>query len=265
MLILGVMLVLSGCSSSTNNDIDTAELAESLQAQTDLMVYNMTGFMDDGVDYVNYGAGYGKPADTSYFDFDAQTYWWTYTLEWTLSSENMDWTINELDSVRFSAGDTHQIVPDETTSGLELRIIGEDLMTFTADSTMGVEYDIDFEFANANTDTIDVEGLFDYLIEIVMGEFEFTYDFECTYDDIVLVNDPMEYSTYPIAGTVILDVTITSSGDDASGVPAGTWNATITLTFNDDGYTASMTLEGETFTWDSDWNTIDQVLPVQRP
>ncbi len=265
MLILGIIIALSGCSSTTESTIDSEQLAESLQAQTDMMVYSMSGFMDDGIDYVNYGAGYTKPADTSYFTFDNQTYWWTYTREWTLASESMDWTIDELDSVRFRAGDTYQVSPDETTDGLEVRIIGEDLMSFTIDSTMGAQYDIDFDFDNADSDTVDVDGTFDYILEIVMGDFEFAYDFDCAYDEIRIVNDPTEFSSYPVSGTMTLNVTISSNGDQASGIPEGTWTASVTLTFTDDGYSGTMTIEGDNYTWDSDWSDLSGVLPVSRP
>lgn len=263
--IIAAIMVLTACTSSTDSTVDSDELAESLQAQTDLLIYNMGDFFDDGVDYIDDGAGYARPADTSYYTFDQQTYWWTYTLEYTLTSESLNWTIDELDSVRFSADDSYQIIPDSTTDGLELHIIGEDVMTFSVDSVMGVQYDIDFEFANANTDTVDVNGTFDYLIEITMGDLEYDYDFGCTFEDIKITEQQSSYYAYPIDGTMTVDVTITSTGDADSGIPAGTWTASIQVEFNATGYNGSMTVEGENYTWETTWSDLSGVMPVSRP
>ncbi len=265
MLSLGIMMVVSGCSSSTDSELDTEAMSESMKAQTDMMVYNMGTFFDDGIDYMDQGAGLAKPADTAYYVFDEQTYWWTYTYQYTLSSESMDWTINELDSIRFSAGSTYQMEPDSTTDGLEIRIIGDDLMTFAIDSTLGAEYDIDFVFENANTDTITVDGTFDYVIEMVMGDFEFDYDFDCGYSDIKIVEEEYSFYTYPIDGSMTIDATMTSSGDPSGEIPAGTWTISIALEFNPDGYSGSMTIEGDNFTWESDYGELSQLLPVSRP
>ena len=260
-----LLLLIVGCSNSTNNDVNTENISESMKAQTETMIYTLSSFWDDGLIFLDYGAGYTKPADTSYYTFDDQTFWWTYVRQIDLSSDNVDWMINELDSVRFNTDGVYQRQPDITTYGLEMRIIGDDLMAFNSDSTWGVDYDVSFDIANADEDTIDIEGNISYGLEVVMGTFEFEYDFDCSYDDIRILRHPYDFDNYPTSGTITITIHFTTTGDPVNDIPAGSWTISMTLTCSPTGYTGSVTIEGDMYTWNGDWDELSGSQGFVRP
>ena len=253
-LILAVTLIIGGCSdNSTNSNIDTEAMSESLKTQTTSLINTLGSLIGDGFDYLDEGVGpYAKTADTSYYDFDDQSFWWTFYGEMSVT-EPYVWTITELDSIRFSAGDVHQETPNDSTNELEFRIIGEQITEYAADSTMGVDVYLSCDYSIGDVDTVNIDGSLIYDIEIVMGTLEISYDFDCQYEDIVYV-----YETYshPVDGSLTLDIGLHSSGDAAQNIPAGNFSASMTLTFDEDGYHGDMTIEGDNYTWDVSWNTV---------
>jgi hypothetical protein len=246
-----------GCGKkSTDNDIDTEALAEAVQAETAMMVNNLCYFFDDGLYYLNNGVGaLPRPADTSYCTYDSATFWWTYILQLD-TSDPWIMQINQLDSIRFTNGNTFQDQPDDSTDRMELRIVGDQYLQFHPDSVMTADYDIDCEYGSANTDTININGDFQYGMDLTMGSFEFIYSFVGSYDSIRYLNDIYNPDNYPISGRLDLTIDISSSGDPSQEIPAGNYDAVINLVFTGSGYHGEMTIEGDHYTWDETWGNI---------
>jgi hypothetical protein len=254
-LILALALIIGGCSdNSTNSDIDTEAMSESLKAQTTMMVNSLGYIIGYGFDYLNEGVGpYAKPADTSYFDFDDQTYWHTYYEDASITEPYVR-TFSELDSIRFSAGDVHQEDPDETTNGLEFRLIGEELMQYAADSSIALEVRLSCDYSLGDVDTVTIDGRLSYAMEMVLSTLEMGYDYDCEFGDIIYVYET--YNHHPVSGSLTLDIGLHSSGDPAQEIPAGDFSASMTLTFDEDGYSGDLTIEGDNYTWEVSWNTV---------
>lgn len=249
------------CSDKSTNTVDTETIAASLQTETTTLVNNMGYFINDGIDYVDYGVGStAKPADTTYFAFDSETYWWTLYRQMNLG-DPVVWTIEELDSVRFIDGDAYQEEPDDSTDGLQFRITGEEVMTYAVDSTMNLDYTFDCDYTNLQVDTVNVDGAMTYYLEIILGNFEYGYQFDCVYDDVDFYSDPYSYYDHPTAGSMTITVYIYSTGDAAQSIPAGDYHATMHLTFTEEGYDGDMTVEGDNFTWAATWDDV-QNSPV---
>ena len=250
-----------GCSDKSTNTVDNETIAASLQTETTTLINNMGYFIDDGIDFANYGVGsVAKPADTTYFDYDSETYWWTLYRQMDYG-DPVVWTIEELDSVRFLDGETYQDEPDDSTDGLQFRITGEEVMSYATDSTMTLDYTFGCDYASLQDDTVNVDGAMTYYLEVVLGNFEYGYQFDCEYDDVDFYSDPYSYDDHPTSGTMTVTVYIYSTGDAAQSIPSGNYHATMNLTFTEDGYDGAMTVEGENFTWAATWDDV-QNSPV---
>jgi len=261
LIAVAAMIPFVGCSDKSTNTVDNETIAASLQTETTTLINNMGYFIDDGIDFANYGVGsIAKPADTTYFDYDSESYWWTLYRQVDLG-DPVVWTIEELDSVRFLDGETYQEEPDDSTDGLQFRITGQEVMSYAVDSTMTLDYTFDSDFSDIQDDTVNIDGAMTYYLEFVLGDFEYGYQFDCEYDDVDFYSDPYSYDDHPVSGTMTVTVYIYSTGDAAQSIPSGNYHATMNLTFTEAGYDGSMNVEGENFTWEATWDDV-QNSPV---
>lgn len=250
------IIFMISCGDKSTGAADTDALADGLQTQTTTLVNNMGFFIGDGIGFIDDGVGsLAKPADTTYFTYDSDSYWWVYYREVGLTDPFV-WNIAELDSIRFLDGAEYQETPNDSTDGLQFRITGNEEMIFASDSTMNLEYDFDCDYANAHSDTINADGEMAYDMDVIMGNLEYGYQFGCEYNDIVFYSDPYGFDDHPVSGTMAIEVAIHSNGDVAQSLPEGTFAATITLTFTSAGYEGQMTIEGDDYTWETTWDDV---------
>lgn len=261
LLIAGALTIVLGLLAISCSDDDPASSSLSelqkiaIQNETTMMVGMMGMSFGAGFDYVSGGyGGLAKPADTSYYN----DCWWveqdsTYeTIEDTVSGFSMTMIDSHIDSFSFRLGDTCQMFPDSTTTGLFIITSGFLSFDFGNDTSFTLTANIDSEFDGFTDVNTVIDGETDLSINLIEGSNELTFDYDGTYDDITLVNADLDGGdSHPIAGTASFALGFVDTEQDES------FTVTIALTFSETGYHGVMTFEGETFVWDVTWEQVD--------
>jgi len=249
-------LFLVNCSDDATNPDLTQTQVSSIEAQTTMMVGMMGASFGAGFEYVEDGVsdGLAKPADTSYYN----DCWWveqdSSTYEDTILLITM--TDSHIDSFSFIIGDTCQMIPDSTTTGLLIITSGLFSIDNGADTSFTMTADINSEFDGFTDVNTVINGETDFLIDSQQGNEQVSFHYNGDYEDITLVNADIESGdAHPISGTVAMTLDFEDSSQDES------FHITINLTFSSSGYHGSMTYEGDTFVWDVTWEQVDASVP----
>jgi len=257
-LLASFSLLFLACSdddNSTNSNVDPDELAAAMEPLADNMVLAMNGMFDDGVEYFGGMGSLTKPADTSYTNFDSTTYWWINYVDMTyVYGDYYTMYMTGIDSIRFLAGSDYQEEPNEQTDFLQCRLYVNTEYEYAADSSLTFDISQSGDYEKVSDDTLIVDGAWDYDIDYAMPGDNFEYLFAGDYTDIGIAYYESDGSYLPYDGTMTMTIDITYAGDE--------FDADLTIEFTEGGYDATMTIEGETYTWSVTYNTVTKTLPL---
>lgn len=251
--------IVSGCGDDKSTNANDVIVVESLKEQATIMVNQLGDAFSEGFEYYNYGpgAGLGKPANTMSVIFDTLTCWWTSSIEGSLQGDSVTFEFSQLDSIHFTDEvDSCQMYPDSTTYYLQFRSNGNLFMSWTADSSFDFEHELSIDYEELNSDTVTINGAYQLYLLATEGSDSVIVDYntDCSnvrFIDVSIYNDNMQ----PLSGTVSVSLHMADSREDVEVT------VTISITFNETGYSGSMRYEGVTYTWDATWEEVQASAP----
>lgn len=257
-LIVALMIVLGGCSSSTEpqtkipGDPDDP-IALAAQKEIDKNIGCVLESFDNGISWLNFdGSWYlAKPADTLFLIM-YDDYWYEFHLDFTLDSSSMVM----VDSFRFEQGDSYQELLDSNTTAYEYRcrLDGEYI---DADTSMSIYSRDAYRFTGINTDEITANGTSIAEQEGSISQVEVSFRYSCELAGIVFLTQDINYEgdNYPVSGTAVVAVEIYVSGQ-IDDIPAMNISWTLTVTFNENGYHARLESDENYWEWDETWGPV---------
>ncbi len=249
-LLFAGLLVLSfvvGCSSEKStqeNQEGNTNDPEYQAAQTEA-VTQVEYSIDNMASGMTYISGFVPPessfttTDTSYYGYDDISGWWYFYA----NGDSANFSATTADSIRFTAGETHQENPDSTTDKMEFRLY----LNLYASDTSGsasMDYLNDWTYTGLNTDTLQINGNGSYEWAMAVNDHNYYVNMSEQFDSIRWVIG----SLYPFAGVLSLSMTANYLDENYAGQITD-WD--FTITFYEDHYHAYAS--NGTYYWEWDF------------
>ncbi len=201
---------------------------------------------DAASDFIGFdgSAPMSPAAESLLITFDELTCWWHIYLGADTTNASMIF----IDSVKFQDAEGCQMFPDSlTTTCIEYRAY-LDINLISDSLTIAASANENLLLEGIQEDTCVINATAVSNLELASTLYDIAYDYNGALDDIKFLTLELMYeeNPRPVAGTMILNLTIYGANQQGSG----SWNWTIIITFNEGGYHARAESGENYWEWD---------------
>ena len=236
---------------------DQTFLAIQSSIEEDLLPGMLTS-LNDGISLLDFSGGpIAKANDTSYYDFNHDSYWWRYIDIYNQDGEGYHYGYSQADSFRFAEGSQYQQFPDSgSTTSLESRQ-HLDSESYNPSDSSETHVGVLYHYTGLAGDTMTIAGSSDVSFGFATDSLNYDYAFGGNFDDVTIpiANiDPNSDNNHPTGGG--LGMTINYEVQSLyPNYPNGSYDWSLTMTFSETGYHARIESGDNYWEWDGTWDS----------
>jgi hypothetical protein len=243
-------------SKTPGDNNDQTFLAVQSSIEEDLLP-GMLESLNEGISLLEFDGGpILKANDTSYYDFNEQTYWWRYVDQYEQEGEGYYYNYASIDSFRFEEGAGYGQYPDSgTTTGLDTRQ-HFDNESYSDSDTLESHVDVSYHYTGLAGNIMTIAGNSNINYEFGMDSLSYAYEFGGNFDNVTIpiANiDPESDSNHPTGGGMGMSIFYEMQSLNPN-YPSGSYDWSLALTFSETGYHARVESGDNYWEWDGTWD-----------
>jgi hypothetical protein len=263
-LAMTVAISMFGCGDDSNSPKtktpgdNNDQNFRAIQSQiSEELLPGMLESLNSGISLLDFDGGpIMKTNDTSYYDFNNDSYWWRYVDQAEEEGEGYYYNYAEIDSFRFEEGSQFQQYPDSgTTTGMDTRQHFDNVSYQTGDSNE-THVDVLYHYTGLAGDIMTIAGTSDINYSFAMDSLSLAYEFGGNFSNVTIpiANvDPDSNSNHPTGGGMGMTIHYESQSLNPN-YPDGTFDWSLNLTFSETGYHARVESGDNYWEWDGTWD-----------